>query len=237
MKITTFKLSILIVLFSISYSYAQNYYPKLNNLFLYEEQESVFNNETVFFRVGLRKYFNKLFYSNLQTSNNGSIANLASFYSLKIIPRFIFETDFFDKNIKLKFNVGDDSSKYPSFPVIYNEILTRDENTRTGSGNMTINKGSVSLQFSSKLMSSSSKTLVEFLIERIDYKFKNNTFEIELNGQFNDDVKINKSKIGKNKNQTIKIIVKNNTFLLLVPLEQKELKLVEKTITKDDFKN
>ena len=147
MKITTFKLSILIVLFSISYSYAQNYYPKLNNLFLYEEQESVFNNETVFFRVGLRKYFNKLFYSNLQTSNNGSIANLASFYSLKIIPRFIFETDFFDENIKLKFNVGDDSSKYPSFPVIYNEILTRDENTRTGSGNMTINKGSVSLQF------------------------------------------------------------------------------------------
>lgn len=237
MKINTFKLLILIVLFSISSSYAQNYYPKLNNLFLYEEQESVFNNETVFFRIGLRKYFNKLFYSNLQTSNNGSSANVASFYSLKIIPRFIFETDFFDENIKLKFNVGDDSSKYPSFPVIYNEILTRDENTRTGSGNMTINKGSVSLQFSSKLMSSSSKTLVEFLIERIDYKFKNNTFEIELNGQFNDDVKINKSKIGKNKNQTIKIIVKNNTFLLLVPFEQKELKIIEKTITKDDFKN
>jgi hypothetical protein len=237
MKVTTFKLSIIIILFSISFSNAQNYYSKLNNLFLYEEQESVFNNETIFFRVGLRKYFNKLFYCNLQTSNNGSSANSASFYSLKIIPRFIFETDFFDENIKLKFNVGDDTSKYPSFPVIYNEIVSKEENAKEGSGNMTLNKGSISLEFSNKLMNSSSKMLVEFLIDRIDYKFKNNIYEIELNGQFTNDVKINKSKISKDSNRTIKIIVKNNNFTLLVPVEQKELKLIEKTIAKDDFKN
>ncbi len=237
MKINTFKLSVLIVLFSISYTYSQNYYPKLNNLFLYEEQVSVFNNETNFFRIGLRKYFNKLFYSNLQTSNNGSSANVASFYSLKIIPRFIFETDFFDENIKLKFNVGNDTSKYPSFPVIYNEIVSVVDNFKEGSGNITLDKGTVSLKLADKLLSSSSKSSIEFLIERIDYKFKNNIFEIELNGQYTNDVKINKSKISKDSNRTMKIIVKNNTILLLALADQKELKLVEKTITKEDFKN
>lgn len=236
MKLKTCKLVIIIILFSISFSNAQNYYPKLNNLFLYEEQESVFNNETIFFRLGLRKYFNKLFYSNLQTSNNGSSANAASFYSLKIIPRFIFETDFFDDNIKLKFNVDNDTNKYPSFPVIYNEIISVNENHKEGSGNITLNRGSVSLKFSNKLLSSSSKSLVEFLIERIDYKFKDNVFEIELNGQYTNDVKINKSKISKDSNRTMKIIVKDNTFSLLALADQKEFKLVEKTISKEDFK-
>ncbi|MEI7508920.1 MAG: hypothetical protein WCJ62_05580 [Flavobacterium sp.] len=69
------------------------------------------------------------------------------------------------------------------------------------------------------------------------YKFKNNIFQIELNGKFNNDVKINKSKISKDANRTMKIIVNNNTFSLLALADQKELKLLEKTITKDDFKN
>jgi hypothetical protein len=231
-----FKSSIIIILFTTSIANSQAYYPSLNNFFLNEETESVFNNDTEFFRLGLRNYFKKLFYGDLQTSTNGSNNNFAAFYSLKIIPRFIFETDFFDSEIKLKYNVSNEG-KYPSFPLIYNEFLINDDSKKKGKGDMTVNKGSVSLQFSDNLIPSLTKNIKsEFLIERINYEFENNIFKIELLGEFNNDIKIKKHKIAKDSNHSIKILVKKGTFSMFVISDKKEIKIIDKLIDKDKFK-
>lgn len=233
----SFKVALITLFFTTGMVKAQAYYPSLNNFFLYEETESVFNKDTEFFRLGLRKNFKKLFYGDLQTSTNGSNDNFAAFYSLKIVPRFILETEFFDTEIKLKYNVPNEG-KYPSFPLIYNEYLIKEEDNKMGKGDMTINKGSVSLQFSEKLMHAGRKDVPnEFLIERIEYEFKNNRFEINLLGQFSADVKIKKTKIAKDIDHSIKIIVEKGTFSLYVVANKKETEIITKKMNADDYRN
>ncbi|MFM2213432.1 MAG: hypothetical protein RL427_695 [Bacteroidota bacterium] len=232
----SFRLAFLAFFFTTGLINAQAYYPSLNNFFLYEESESVFNKDTEFFRLGLRNNFKKLFYGDLQTSNNGSNDNYAAFYSLKIVPRFIFETDFFDTEIKLKYNVPAEG-KYPSFPLIYNEYLIKEEDNKMGKGDMTLNKGTVSLQFSEKLMHSLAKELKnEFLLERINYEFKNNRFEINLLGQFKNDLKIKKTKITKETDLSIKIIVEKGTFSMYLLSDKKEIEIITKKGNAADFK-
>lgn len=232
----TFKLSVFVALLTIGIANSQAYYPSLNNFFLNEETESVFTSDTEFFRLGLRKNFKKLFYGDLQTTNNGTNANFAAFYSLKIIPRFIFENDFFDSEIKLKYNVPNEG-KYPSFPLVYNEYLIREGNEKMGKGDITLNKGTVSLQFSDRLVNSLSKDLKsEFLIERIAYEFKNDRFEIHLSGQFSNDIKIKKNKVNKDSNHSLKIVAEKGKFSMFVVLDRQEINIIHKPINKEDFK-
>lgn len=226
--------SILLLCFWIGNANAQSYYPKLNNLFLENEgSESVFTPETEFFRLELRENFNKLFYGDLQTSNGGSRTSASAFYSMKIIPRFVFETEFFDSNIYLKFNVENDKSKFPSFPIICNEYnAITDDDKKEGKGDMTTDLGAISLQFSDKLFDSGTKGVKsEFLVERIQYTYKNNIFDVELLGSFTTDVKLKKTKLQKNTEQKIKLRIENKTVTFFVITNAKELEFFKKTVT------
>ena len=234
MKIIKLSLLVLATLFCVQNSQAQSYFPKLNNLFLENEgTESIFTPETEFFRIEMRKCFNKLFYGDLQTSNGGSRTSASAFYSMKIIPRFVFETEFFDSNIYLKFNVENDKSKFPSFPVICNEYnAITDEDKKEGKGDMTTDLGAISLQFSDKLIDSGTKGVKsEFLIERISYTYKDNIFEISLRGSFSTNVKLKKVKFEKQTEQTIKLLVKNNTVTFYVVSKDKDVEFFKKSVT------
>ena len=137
----------------------------------------------------------------------------------------------------MKLFLSNDKSEYPSFPVIFNEYFSSDNYIKKGNGNMTINKGSVSIWFSDKLFLSKSKNAIEYLIEKINYKFENNIFEIELLGQFTEDIKIKKNKIDKDSNHSVKIFVKNNQFSMFINSNENEIKIIEKSFSSNDFKN
>jgi hypothetical protein len=212
---------------------AQSYFPKLNNLFLMNEgAESIFTPETEFFRLELRENFNKLFYGDLQTSNGGSRRNSSAFYSMKIIPRFVFETNLFDASMKLKFNVPNDGSKFPSFPIICNEYSAiSDDDKKEGKGTISTDKGALSVQFSSKLIASIVQEIPSaFLIEQINYMYKNDVFEIDLQGEFANDVKIKKVKYLKDAIQNLKLVVKNNSVTVYVVSKNKAIEVYTKSI-------
>lgn len=205
--------------------YSQRYFPKLNNLFLEQSgQESLFSEDLNYFREGLRSANNKLFYKNLQTSNNSG----AAFYSMGIIPRFVTEVDFMNTGMLIKFK-GKSDEEFPSFPVIFNEFYNSDENGKFGEGTIDIFDGGISLAFTEKQISILSKTQneekAEFVLKKISYKINKDKLSIELDGNFTTDVGIKKQKFSKNSLQNIEIEAIKNSFVISImnPRDNKKL--------------
>lgn len=216
-------------------SYSQKYFPKLNNLiFQNAESESLFSTKTLYFKEALKATTNKLFYKNLQTSTGTN----TSFYSLSIIPRFIFEYNFFDTGNFIKFNAKS-KDEFPSFPIIINE--NKNNETKVGSGSINIGNDGLSLLFDKnqiKSLDSLTKkenlnTKAEFKIEKIDYKINENDILIELTGNFITDIKVAKSKIIRSNVSKLLINVEKEKFTisLINLLNNKEIIIVEKKIT------
>lgn len=223
------------MLFAIN-SYSQRYFPKLNNLFLENiGEESLFSNKTLYFKEGLKVVTNKLFYKNLQTSNGSNSA----FYSLSIIPRFIFEYNFLDSGIFIKYSPKS-KEEFPSFPIIFNEFTNIDEVSKSGNGNITIGDGGLSLLFDKNQIQSFdflakdviNNTKAEFIIEKIEYKINENGLEIELYGNFITDIKIKKSKIIKSNVAKLLINVQKEVFKvsLIDSLKNKIILITDKKI-------
>jgi hypothetical protein len=215
-------------------SFGQSYYPKLENLFFTESTEkSLFNDNINYFKEGLKTATNKLFYGDLQTSNNGN----ATFYGMKIIPRFIFTFDFLNTGMFLKYNptIND---KFPSFQVTFHEyVYETPEGVKTGSGSIVIYENGLSLVFDAKQIKSFDEVTknltenqkAEFLIETIEYKFEKADLEIQLKGSFKTAIKINKDKFDKNAISMVTFKVKKETFIVsfLNSKTKKEVKIIE----------
>lgn len=188
----------LLFLVNISVS-AQAYFPAFDNLFLGNNtDESLFSPELNYFRDGLKVTSKKLFIKDLQTDSNRS----AAFYSFKVIPRFVFEYDFLNSGVFLKFNV-DVKEKYPSFDVIFNEFVNKAE--ESGNGRIDLYDKGLSIVFSEtdvKVFDFQNKTSLkdlkaEFLISGIEYKIDKANLEIVFKGSFTTDINIKGKKIKK----------------------------------------
>jgi hypothetical protein len=215
-------------------SLGQGYYPKLDNLFFNDETEnSLFNDDINYFKIGLKTATNKLFYGDLQTSNNGN----ASFYGMKIIPRFLFEFDFLNTGMFIKYNPSS-KEKFPSFQITFHEYVNETpKGDKTGSGTIDIYEKGLSLIFNSNQIKSydlTTKKIVEnqkatFFIETIEYKFEKTGLEIQLKGAFNNAIKIKTDKFDSNSISTILIKVKKEAFLVTCfnPKTNKEIIVIE----------
>ena len=105
-------------------------------------EESLLGDDLNYFKEGLRAANNKLFYGELQMSNGTN----ATFYGMKIIPRFIFESNFLNSGMFLKFNATS-KEEYPSFSLTYNEFSDFHCTPKSGSGNIEIYNNGLSLAF------------------------------------------------------------------------------------------
>jgi hypothetical protein len=228
------KLSLFVFFLLIQISFGQSYYPKLENLFFTDSTEKpLFNDDINYFKEGLKTATNKLFYGDLQTSNNKN----ATFYGMKIIPRFILEFDFLKTGMFLKYNPTS-KDKFPSFQVTFNEyVYETPEGVKTGSGTIDIYENGLSLVFDAKQIKSYdevTKNLLEnqkaeFFIETIDYKFEKAGLEIQIKGSFKTAIKINKDKFEKNAISNLTIKVKKESFIVsfVNSKTNKEIKIIE----------
>lgn len=210
-------------------SYAQKYFPKLNNLFLQQSgRESLFSDDLNYFREGLLSANNKLFYKDLQTSNSSKSA----FYSTSIIPRFITEVDFLGTGMLLKFNAKS-KDEFPSFPLIFNEFFDSDDDGKFGQGTIDIFDDGISLAFTDKHVSISSKKQndekAEFIVKKISYNINKDKLSIELDGNFTTDISIKKQKLAKDLVQKLKIEVVKQSFIVscLHPKNNKDIVILE----------
>jgi len=217
-------------------SNAQKYFPKVNNLFLYKaEDESLFSEDLNYFKVGVRAVNDKLFYKNFQNSN----ASNSAFYSLRIIPRFVFEKDFLETGILLKFNAIS-QEEFPSFPITFTEHYEYNDGNKSGNGRIVIGNKGLSLLFENKeiiaLDSIKNKkikdTKAEFIIKQIDYLMNNSELEIELFGGFTTAIRLNKMKLQKSEDYKLFIIAKKETitFLMEDPITKNRILIKEKKI-------
>lgn len=222
------------------YASAQKYYPKLNNLFIETSgEESLFGTDLNYFREGLRAATNKVFYGNLQTSNNGN----AAFYSMKVIPRFISEFNILETGVFLKFNATS-KEEYPSFPLIANVLVTTNDSGIVGTGNIKIGNAGLILKFNPDEIiafdleknKAIENLAVEFTINDIEYKIQEKSLlTIDVHGNFNSDLKIKKKKFSKDKIYLITITVTKNDLEMsfLDSATNQKITLVKKTgITK-----
>ncbi|MDR6968053.1 hypothetical protein J2X31_002068 [Flavobacterium arsenatis] len=219
---------IVILLFYLN-GYAQKYFPKLNNLFLQQSgSESLFSDDLNYFREGLLAANNKLFYKDLQTSNSRN----AAFYSTSLIPRFITEVNFLETGMLLKFNAKS-KDEFPSFPVIFNEFFDSNDGGKFGQGTIDIFDGGISLAFTDKQISTSSKKQndekPEFIVKKISYKINKDKLSIELDGNFKTDISIKKQKFAKDLLQKLKIEVVKQSFIVscINPSNNKDILIIE----------
>jgi len=212
---------------------AQRYYPALKNLMLQNvAEESVFNNEITYVRDGFKTAINKVWYSNLQTSNGTN----AAFYSMELVPKWIYEVDFLDTGVLLVFNQGlEDRTK--GIPLTFHEYAQVTETEKLGNGWSQTGDG-LALQFplgalvpydtAAKKVIPSAKTT--FTISGFTYKFENNgeALNIIVTGTFTTGIQLNKKNIpaGDVKN----IIFNASKSELTVSMDYTDSKKREQTV-------
>ncbi|MCW4468517.1 hypothetical protein OGH69_06050 [Flavobacterium sp. MFBS3-15] len=183
---------------------AQKYYPKLENMYLQagDMDESVFYDEITFFRDGLRAAIKKVWMNGLQTSSGGNSA----FYSLDLVPKWVYDVDFMQTGMILKFNHAKED-KVSYIPITCTETLER-RDEKSGEGRIEfLQKGGVALEFPLEIMTpynTEFKTAIPdakclFEPERATYGFDPATksLSISLTGAFTTALKVGKTAIGK----------------------------------------
>ncbi len=223
----------LILVFAIlfaSFGNAQKYYPKLENMYLQagDMDESVFYEEIVFFRDGLRTAIKKVWLNGLQTSSGGNSA----FYSLDLVPKWVYEVNFMETGMILKFNHAKED-KVSYIPITCTETIERRSEEKSGDGRIEfLSKGGVALEFPQAMMTpynTEFKTTIPdakclFEPERATYEFDPATksLTISLTGAFTTALKVGKTVIGKDDANGISI--KASKGLLTVDLRYNDRK-------------
>jgi hypothetical protein len=190
---------------------AQRYYPKLDDMFLPDDDmhETVFYDEIAYFKEGLKTATKKVWMSNLQTSGNGN----AAFYSLELIPKWVYEVNFLDTGMFLKYNEGKED-KTVGIPLTYHEYTDKRGEEKNGNGRMYFENG-LSLEFPVEIMtrySSEFRTDLPdgkclFDISGVEYKFdpKQKSLHIDITGKFRTSIKMGKKGIDTSSVQKISV--------------------------------
>lgn len=215
---------------------AQKYYPKLENMYLQVEDndESVFYDEITFFRDGLRAAIKKVWINELQTSSGGNSA----FYSLDLVPKWVYDVDFMQTGMILKFNHAKED-KLSYIPITCTETIDRRSEERSGEGRIEfLGKGGVALEFPSAILTpynAEFKTTIPdakclFEPERATYEFDPATksLSISLTGRFTTALKVGKTAI--NKEDVNGISIKASKGLLAIDLRYNDKKKGEQVV-------
>ena len=186
---------------------AQKYYPKLDNIFLEDKEpdEIVFHNDIMYIRESLKKATQKVWMNNLQLSvNRGS-----GFYSLELIPKWVYDVVLFDTGVVLRFNRGEED-RTKGIPLTFNIHEEIDGDIKRGDGYSQIGKG-LSLEFPTNVLmalDASDKVLKDakanFVVKGFDYTFnENGTLDVIVNGVFDTSIRVKKQIINKSSVQSI----------------------------------
>lgn len=124
-------LTFLIIFINLS---AQNYYPKLNNLW-FEEDEVINLNEYSHLVTEVRRISEKIFYKNYQFSGT---LNQSSFTSLQIIPKKDSIQNIFKSPITIIFD-KEANQKTEGIPMTYTQNVNTEN--KTLKSNLVIDKG------------------------------------------------------------------------------------------------
>lgn len=225
---------IFVILFA-TFCNAQRYYPALGDIFLNDDDrdETVFYNEIAYFKEGLKTATKKVWMSNLQTSNNGN----AAFYSLELIPKWVYEVNFLDTGMILKYNDGKED-KAVGIPLTYHEFTDKRGEEKNGNGRMQLEDG-LSLEFPNEIMtrySSEFKTDLPdgkcvFDISDLEYKFnpQEKSLYITLLGKFKTSVKIGKKAIDLEDVKSVSIHASKG--LMKIEMKYAEGKKGDQTVT------
>lgn len=190
---------------------AQQYYPKLDNIFLEDKEpdEIIFHNDIMYIREGLKKATEKVWMKNLQLS----VSRGGGFYSLQLIPKWVYDVDLFDTGVVLKFNRGEED-RAKGIPLTFNmnEEINGEINgeIKRGDGYSQIGKG-LSLEFPTNVLmvlDASDKVLKDtkanFTVNGFDYTFnENGTLDVIVKGVFDTSIRIKKENIDKSSVQAI----------------------------------
>ncbi|WP_294822457.1 hypothetical protein [uncultured Flavobacterium sp.] len=215
---------------------AQKYYPKLDNIFLNDEDpdESIFYDEIDWFKEGLRTATKKVWMNGLQMSVNGDSA----FYGLDLVPKWVYDINFLDTGMILKFNHAKED-KVSFIPITCTENIDRRGEQKSGEGRIEFfGKGGVALEFPLEIMmpyNTEFKTTIPdikclFEPERATYTFDaaTKTLAISLTGEFTTAVKVGKTALGKD--DVKGILIKVSEGLLNVDLRHPDKKKGEQTV-------
>lgn len=214
---------------------AQKYYPKLENMYLQDSDmdESVFYDEITFFRDGLRAAIKKVWMNGLQTSSGGNSA----FYSLDLVPKWVYDVDFMQTGMIMKFNHAKED-KVSYIPITCTETIER-RDEKSGEGRIEfLQKGGVALEFPLEILvpyNAEFKTTIPnakclFEPERASYVFDPATksLTISLTGGFTTALKVGKTALSKEDVKAISI--RASKGLLTVDLRYNDKKKGEQVV-------
>ena len=206
------KLTIFIALFLFVTANAQNYYPKLNNTLLTDE-ESILATSPEFakFSTELLRVTNKIFYKNFQFSG---AENTSIFYSMQLIPKKDTVSNVFNSQITLVFD-KEFNAKAEGIPMTYQQSKTFNE--RKLKSDLTLDKGGVYLEFSDRLFRPGKlfKENLRYNITSIETTIENGIAKFRMFGAFPEEIKLKRSPTQEIKE--IQLLVEQNKVKIIVP--------------------
>lgn len=218
-------LTFLIIFINLS---AQNYYPKLNNLW-FEEDEVINLNEYSHLVTEVRRISEKIFYKNYQFSGT---LNQSSFTSLQIIPKKDSIQNIFKSPITIIFD-KEANQKTEGIPMTYTQNVNTEN--KTLKSNLVIDKGGFNLWIPEKLFrnSASKKIRLLFNITNADIDVANGSTIIKLDGTFPEEIKFKRSPTQEIK--SIFLTYTKNKITMSIPYTDKKEKQQNKILFEEDF--
>ena len=206
------KLFLFFILFFAVIATAQNYYPKLNNYILTDE-ESILAKSPEFakFSTELLRVTNKIFYKNFQFSG---AENTSIFYSLQLIPKKDTVSNVFNSKITLVFD-KEFNTKADGIPMTYQQHKSFE--AKKLKSVLTLDKGGVYLEFSDRLFRPGKlfQENLRYNITSVETTIENGIAEFKMFGAFPEEIKLKRSPTQEIKE--INLIVEQNKVKIIVP--------------------
>lgn len=217
---------ILLILF-VNFS-AQNYYPKLNNLW-FDKDGVIDQTEQNHLVTEIKRISEKIFYKNYQFSG---ATNTSSFTSIQIIPKKDSIQNIFNSPITVIFD-REANQKAEGIPMTYTQNVNMEN--KTLKSNLVVDKGGFNLWIPEKLFrdTASKKSRLMFNIIGADIEINKEVTQIKFTGTFPDEIKFKRAQTQEI--NTISLTYTKNKITLSVPYVDKKDKQQNRILFEENY--